>query len=168
MAELRQGPALSTRLKQRKTASHVVAPSSAGSTQLGRQHGPDPACSGGPGLLPPPAGAAAVPALSKGEACTPLLAALVGTPPGFPEQQNLTLPTRGAGRSWHGQGAPRQRWGCPLPLCREPHTGRPGSSADTPSMGRGSCKHTRGDGENREILGTEGGLWGSRLRKAAE
>lgn len=34
--------------------------------------------------------------------------------------------------------------------------GRPGSSANTPSMGRGSCKHTRGDRGDREILGTEG------------
>lgn len=44
LAELRQGPALSTRLKQRKTASHVCVPSSAGSTQLGWHR---PACSGG-------------------------------------------------------------------------------------------------------------------------
>lgn len=94
LAEQRQGPALSTRLKQRKTASHVCVPNSTGSTQLGQHR---PACSGGAWLLPPLATAAAAPALAKGEACTPLLAAPVATPPALPEQRDLTLPTTGRG-----------------------------------------------------------------------
>lgn len=102
------------------------------------------------------AAAAAAPALAKGEACTPLVTALVGTPPALPEQQDITLPVWGAGRSWHGQGAPCQSWVCPLPLCQEPHAGQPGSSANTPSMGRGSCKHTCGNSGDREILGIKG------------
>lgn len=96
LAEQRQGPALSTRLKQRKTVSHVCVPSSTGSTQLGQHR---PACLGGAWLLPPLATAAAAPALAKGEACTPLLAAPVATPPALLEQRDLTLPTAGRGSS---------------------------------------------------------------------
>lgn len=56
LAELRQGPALSTRLKQRKTASHVCVPSSMSSAWPGQQPHPDPACLGAPGCSHPQLG----------------------------------------------------------------------------------------------------------------
>lgn len=77
-------------------------------------------------------------------------------PPALTEQWDFTLPTQGAGRSWHGLRAPCQAWGCPLPLCQELLAGQLGSSTNTPRMGQGSCKHTRGDGGDGEILGTKG------------
>lgn len=93
LAELRQGPALSTRLKQRKTASHICVPSSTGSAWLGQQPRLDPPCLGGPRLLPPLARAAATPTLVKGEACTLLLAALVRDPPSQLSQSSGISPS---------------------------------------------------------------------------
>lgn len=155
LAELRQGPALSTRLKQRKTASHVCVPSSAGSAQLGWHH---PACSGGPGLLPPPAGAAAAPALAKGEACTPLLAALVGTPPTLPEQRDLTLPTRDAGRSWRGQGL-LARPGAAPSLCARNRMQGGQAHPPTHRVWPGVLQtHSWGQGGTEKSWGPTGGL----------
>lgn len=92
----------------------------------------------------------------KGGSLHPTSHSTGGDPPALTEQWDFTLPTQGAGRSWHGLGIPCQAWGCPLPLCQELLAGQLGSSTNTPRMGQGSCKHTRGDGGDREILGTKG------------
>lgn len=155
LAELRQRPALSTRLKQRKTASRVCVPSSMGSAWPGQQPCPDPACLGAPGCFHPQLGSSGSSA-SKGGSLHPTSHSAGGDPLALTEQWDFTLSTQVAGRSCHGLGAPHQAWGCPLPLCQELLAGQLGSSTNTPRMGQGSCKHTRGDGGDREILGTKG------------
>lgn len=162
LAELRQGPALSTRLKQRKTASHVCVPSSAGSARLGWHH---PACSEGPRLFPPPAGAAAAPALVKGEACTPLLAALVGTPPTLLEQWDLTLPTGDAGRSWRGQGLLARPGAAPSLCARNRMQGGQAHPPTHRVWGGGPANTLVGRGGDREILGTNGWVGGISRRQ---
>lgn len=92
----------------------------------------------------------------KGGSLHPTSHSAGGDPPALTEQWDFTLPTQGVGRSWHGLGAPCQAWGCPLPLHQELLAGQLGSSTNTPRMGQGSCKHTRGDGGDGEILGTKG------------
>lgn len=110
----------------------------------------------GPQAAPIPSWGSSGSSAGKGGSLHPTCHSAGGDPPALTEQWDFTLPTQSAGSSWHGPGAPRQAWGCPLPLCHELLVGQPGSSTNTPRMGQGSCKHTRGDGGDREILGTKG------------
>lgn len=110
----------------------------------------------GPQAAPIPSWGSSGSSAGKGGSLHPTSHSAGGDPPALTEQWDFTLPTQGAGRSWHGLGAPCQTWGCPLPLCQELLAGQLGSSTNTPRMGQGSCKHTRGDGGDGEILGTKG------------
>lgn len=102
----------------------------------------------------------------KGGSLHPTSHSAGGDPPALTEQWDFTLPTQGAGRSWHGLLA---RPGVAPSLCTRSCS--QGSWAHPPThhvWGRGPANTLVGMGETEKSWGPKGWLGGSRLQKAAE
>lgn len=116
---------------------------------------------GGPGLLPPPARAAAAPALAKGEACTPLLAALVGTPPSSSRAAGSHPPCPGCRQQLARAGGSSPGLGLPPPFVPGATRGAAGLVRQHTEYGAGVLQtHSWGQGGQRNP-GDRGAGWGA-------